>query len=80
MTIEELRLAIPIATESLDAINNASNDIKDFLGSTADLIDESNPISATVTIDQLTLVVGIIQARKQALDGAIAALDLSNFI
>lgn len=79
MTIEELRLAIPVANQSLDAINNASNDIKSFLSSASDLIDENNPISVTVTEQQLALVVGIIQARKQALDQAIAGLDLSNF-
>lgn len=79
MTIEELRLAIPVAIDSLDSINNASNDIKSFLSSASDLIDENNPISQTVTPEQLALVVGIIQVRKQALDQAIAGLDLSNF-
>lgn len=79
MTIQELRDAIPQANESLDAINNAANDIKSFLESASDLINEENPISQTVTPEQLALVVGIIQARKQALDQAIAGLDLSNF-
>lgn len=79
MTIQELREAIPSANTSLDAINNASNDIKSFLESASDLINEENPISQTVTPEQLALVVGIIQARKQALDQAIAGLDLSNF-
>lgn len=79
MTIQELRDAIPQANESLDAINNATNDIKSFLESASDLIREENPISQTVTQEQLSLVIDIIQARKQVLDQAIANLDLSNF-
>jgi len=53
--------------------------LESFLDSASDLINEENPISQTVTPEQLALVVGIIQARKQALDQAIAGLDLSNF-
>jgi aspartate/methionine/tyrosine aminotransferase len=80
MTIEELKLAIPQAINMLDQLSTSCTDLRGFIETTASIVDDNNPMSATVTEEQITAICQIIQARKQVIDGVYSSLDVSNFV
>jgi hypothetical protein len=79
MTKEDFNNAIVPVQNSLDSLNNTSNNLKSFLETAKGLLSSDNPISQTIDQTQIDTSVQIVQGLVAALNAQIQTLDFSMF-